>query len=239
MKKLILVFGSGSGIGESIFENLKNRNDENSILFGFSRRGSEYAGTFQENVNHCFDLTNQDHISKFKTDWHALFTKQNQSYPDSLQLIIYFAQGDGSFKSIEQIENEELSSHFQLNLFSSMQLLKIFAPSIKRLNNSIIVFLGSTASRIGFENSSAYCASKHAISGLAKALREEWKPYQVKVVNAYLGAIATAIWDNREDFSKNDMISVSDAGEFLANISYLPQTLYLDEIYITPRKGVL
>lgn len=239
MKKLILVFGSGSGIGKSIFENLKNRSDHNLTLFGFSRRGSEFNESFHENVNHCLDLTNQDHISKFESTWNALFTKQYQTNQTSCQLIVYFAQGDGLFKPLEMIDKDELLAHFQLNLFSCLQLLKILAPAVKSLNQSVFVFLGSTASRIGFENASAYCASKHAISGLAKAVREEWKPYHAKVVNAHLGAISTEIWDKREEFSKNDMISVSDAGEFLASISYLPQSLYLDEIYVTPRKGVL
>lgn len=236
MKKLIFVFGAGTGIGQSIFESLKNHGDKNVSVFGFSRRGSFYEGKLLENENHRFDLTNTEHFSIFETSFYHLLAEETK---DTIELILYFAQGDGLFKPLENITKPELLGHFDLNLFSSMSILKIMTPAIKKMNQSTVVFLSSTASKIGFSNSSGYCASKHAVSGLAKALREEWKQYNVKVVNAYLGAIATSIWDSRTEFEKNDMISVSDAGEFLANISYLPQSLYLDEVYITPKKGVL
>ncbi len=239
MKKIVLIFGSGSGIGFSIFEKLLSKHDEDILLFGFSRRGLQYDKDFVANQNHLFDLKKPEHYLHFQTAFAKLIQKYKLSDSTEIQLIVYFAQGDGIFKRIEEIELEELQSHFHLNLFSSLELLKILAPTIRQLPGSLIIFLSSTASRIGFENATAYCASKHAVSGLAKALREEWKPFGIKVVNAFLGAIATSIWDDRKEFSKNDMISVSDAGEFLASISYLPQTLYLDEFYVTPRKGVL
>ena len=236
MKKFIFVFGAGSGIGQSVFKNIINREDSNISVYGFSRRGKLYDQTLFANENHQFDFFNARHFQIFEEALQNLFNSDNK---ESVEVIIYFAQGDGLFKPIDKIDKEELVHHFDLNVFSSISVLKIFSPYIKKFNRSTIMFLASTASRIGFENSSAYCASKHAVSGLAKALREEWKPYNVKVVNAYLGAIATSIWDTRSDFEKNDMISVSDAGEFLASISYLPQTLYLDEVYITPKKGIL
>jgi short-subunit dehydrogenase len=238
MEKIILIFGAGTGIGREIFDVLVHKENDQSLIYGFSRSGQAYNDAFFPNQNHCFDMLKPENFVYFQNAFHHLIESLTAN-SKSIELIVYFAQGDGLFKPIEQIETQELSAHFQLNLFASMAILKIITPAIQKLKQSTIVFLSSTAGRLGFSESTAYCASKHAVAGLAKALREEWKPFGTKVVSAYLGAIATSIWDTRTDFSKNDMISVKEAGEFLASISYLPQTLYLDEIYVTPRKGIL
>lgn len=240
MKTLILVFGAGTGIGRSIFETIQLKKTE-SINIGFSRRGLAFKNEFLPNQNHLFDLTRPtdfDHFAMvFNLEVEKL--KANSKNDLDIQIIVYFAQGDGLFKPIEEIGQVDLNSHFQLNVFASMKILQILSPAIRLATRSTLVFLSSTASKMGFANSSAYCASKHAVSGLAKAIREEWKEYNVKVVNAYLGAVGTEIWDKRSDFAKKDMISVSDAGEFLASLVDLPNSLYLDEIYVTPKKGIL
>jgi short-subunit dehydrogenase len=239
MKKVILIFGAGSGIGEALFQNLGKRYmKENLELFGFSRRGREYDQFFFQNENLSFDLTQSSHFDRFELAYKKLMLElKKATHP--FELVVYFAQGDGLFAPISFLQDSEIISHFQLNLFGSMSILRRIADSLSSFSQATIVFCASTASKMGFPNATAYCASKHAVSGLAKALREEWKELGVKVINANLGAISTSIWDDRPEFSKKDMISKSDAAEYLASLSDLPKTLYLDEVFVTPRKGIL
>lgn len=152
---------------------------------------------------------------------------------------MYFALGDGLFGPIDLLKKKDSESHFELNVHSLILLSKYYSHHIPFLQNATFVFLGSTAGKQGFPESVAYCASKHAVLGIARALREEWKPFGTKVVHVSLGAVATGIWDERPEFDKNEMVSVSDISEYLWCISRLPKSIFVDDLSITPKKGIL
>ncbi|TGN14628.1 SDR family NAD(P)-dependent oxidoreductase [Leptospira ilyithenensis] len=238
--KKIFIFGAGSGIGQAVFNefNSDSANNQKIEVYGFSRRGQSLSNEFIPNTNHKFDLTSDADFDLWEATWQKEW-KSWQSGKEETEFVVYFAQGDGIFSPVEDINLIEIQKHFSLNLFSSMRVLKIMSPALKSSLPATVVFFTSTAAKQGFPNSTVYCASKHAASGLAKALREEWKPFGTKVINAYFGAIATSIWDNRPEFSKEDMVSVKDAAIFLRDLAFLPKTVYLEEFYMTPKKGIL
>ncbi|WP_411821313.1 SDR family NAD(P)-dependent oxidoreductase [Leptospira sp. 'Mane'] len=240
--KRVFIFGAGSGIGQAVFNEFNSlssdQNPEKTEVYGFSRSGQSSLARLTPNTNHKFDLTSDSDFQTWETAWQKEW-KSWETSEEKSEFVVYFAQGDGFFSSVEDLNLVEIQKHFSLNLFSSMRVLKIMSLALKSSLPATIVFFTSTAARQGFPNSTVYCASKHAASGLAKALREEWKPFGTKVINAYLGAIATSIWDNRPEFSKEDMVSVKDAAVFLHGLAYLPDTVYLEEFYMTPKKGIL
>lgn len=233
MKKRILVFGAGSGIGKALLEKLSNGSfGTDSLVIGFSRRGEAQSSSFQHGKNYHLDLSEKDLESKLTRFFEMIDFEKGD-------VCLYFAQGDGLFQPVQNVQKEDVSAHFQLNVFSILAILKQIYPYISKMNNLTLVFLSSTASKMGFPNSSSYVASKHSVAGIAKSIREEWKDLGVKVVNVYLGAVYTEIWNERTEFSPSDMISVTELADFLSNFSFLPKSLYVDEVHITPRKGIL
>lgn len=151
---------------------------------------------------------------------------------------VFLTMGDGLFRPIHEISLEDWEAHIKLNLTAPFLFLKYAYPYLKKAPNPLVVLLSSTAGKVGFPESSAYCTTKHGIAGLGRAIREEWKPhFRVSVV--YPGAVYTPIWDGREGFSPSDMISDTDFAIQLASILDAPLSLNLDEMYILPRKGVL
>ncbi len=229
---MIFIFGAGSGLGAGLLHSFQ----DHEAVFGFSRRGIAYD-SFQSGKNHRFDVCSESDLNHFASVWDLFWQKSSKAPNQSL--TVYFLQGSGLFKEIQQISRTELESHFQLNLFSSFYILQKLTERIQKLGKTTIVFANSTASRQGFAESTAYCASKHASAGLVRALREEWKPFGIKVINLFMGAVATEIWDDRPEFSKSEMVQVEDACEYLKSLSYLPESLFVDELFVTPRKGIL
>ncbi|HNI90113.1 MAG TPA: SDR family oxidoreductase, partial [Leptospiraceae bacterium] len=152
---------------------------------------------------------------------------------------LFLCQGDGLFGEIEKIDRLSLEKHFQLNLFSQFSILQFAYPLLRISDHPFVCFLSSTAGKVGFPESTAYCASKHAVAGLAKSLREEWKKDNIRVMTVYPGAISTSIWEGREGFDQNDMIAPEDFAEYLASFITLPKTINLDESYVLPQKGIL
>ncbi|MDF3819594.1 SDR family NAD(P)-dependent oxidoreductase [Leptospira sp. 96542] len=230
----VFIFGIGSGIGKSLFQRFLK--EPNTNVFGFSRKGEEKLHEFQSKKSYVLDLTKEDQLEELNHFFQIHLKKRFQTVQ---KLVVYFAHGDGVFGPVEKAETKSIHSHFQLNVYSLFALCKIFHQALPTYHSTNFVFMGSTAGRIGFPESTLYCASKHAVTGFAKSLREEWKTWGAKVVQVHLGAVATEIWDSRPEFDKNDMVSVDDCAEYLLGISHLPDSVFLDEVAITPRKGIL
>ena len=166
MKKKVLIVGAGSGIGKSLLDAVTK--SEEFDVYGISRRGVTYSinSEIQSGTNYRSNLVLETDINSFFD-----FYKYSNSTLDA----IYLCQGDGLFGEISTLEKEKLEQHFQLNVFSSIFLLQKFYSLLKNSTfNPFVCFISSTAGKIGFPESVAYCASKHAVAGITKSLREEW-----------------------------------------------------------------
>lgn len=216
-----IIAGAGSGIGKALLIQLSI----NSRAIGLSRRGEEDKSELVSGKNYKCDLRNESEIKN-------IF--------DKVQSIdsIYITLGDGLFKPFHELTLTEWNDHLELNLTAPFLILKSAYPYLKKSINPLVVLISSTAGKVGFPDSSAYCTTKHGIAGLAKSLREEWKP-DIRVVTVYPGAIYTPIWEGREGFNKNDMITEKDFAIQLSTLESSPLSLNIEEMYILPRKGIL
>lgn len=224
MKK-IWIAGAGSGIGKVLLEEFAN--DRNVFCIGVSRSGKNWTSNLEHGVNYKLDLRTETQIIQFLETYFE---------PQSLDAV-YITLGDGLFKPLEEISLAEWSDHLHVNLTAPFLILKHIRKFIKP--RGFVCLLGSTASKQGFPSSSAYCASKHGLLGLVRAVREEWKPHQIRVFCVTVGAVYTPIWESRPEFKKEDMISKEDFAKFLASFLYLPEGINLEEVYVLPLKGIL
>ncbi len=229
MKK-VLVVGAGSGIGKSLFSKLKSIPHIEPV--GISRRGENFKKeeSLVHGQNYKCDLRNENDIVHFTE-----FLRANEYFPDA----VYFTSGDGLFKPIAEISSIEWDDHFSLNVRGVFLFLKELHSLLQKAISPIVCFIASTASRQGFANSSAYCASKHALLGLARAIREEWKAEGIRITSVVLGAVDTPIWDDRPEFSREDMIPPEELSDFLVSLLQVNDKINLDEIVLLPKKGIL
>lgn len=247
MEKVVCIFGSGSGIGSALFSRFGK--DPQAKTLGFSRSGEQSLDSLTWQKTHSIDLTNESELNTFQSQLKVFFAEQifGGKNPITLfkdskidrHLVVYFSQGNGLFSRISDLNREDVRKHFELNVFSTLFLCQILSDYLPIFERSSFVFLGSTAGTMGFPNSSVYCASKHGVLGIARSLREEWKPYGTKVVHVGLGAVATDIWKDRPEFRVEDMISTTDCAEYLFSLSEISDSVFLNEVSITPKKGIL
>lgn len=227
-KKKVLVVGAGSGIGEALFARLVS--STNFEVYGISRRGKFFSDEIIPSINYHCDVTKEQDINSFF-----------RAYKSSKERIdaLYLCQGDGLFGEISSLTRESLESHFQLNVFSQIYILQNSYPLLLASQNSFVCFLSSTAGKVGFPESTAYCASKHAVAGLAKSLREEWKKDKIRVMTVYPGAISTPIWNDRKEFNTEDMIAPNDFAIYLETLLTIPSSINVEDSYTLPLKGIL
>jgi NAD(P)-dependent dehydrogenase (short-subunit alcohol dehydrogenase family) len=224
LKKKVLIVGAGSGIGEALLNNLSTK--ENIEVVGISRKGNSSKSSLVSGKNYHIDLSSKEIDLDFLFQWEKLDA-------------IYFTMGNGLFKPIHELKHSEIEYHFKLNLIAPFIVIQKIFPLISKGIKPFVCFLSSTAGKIGFPESTAYCASKHGIAGLAKGLREEWKSLGIRVFTIYPGAIYTDIWKDRDEFDPKDMISVEAFSDFLSQLINLDPMINIDDLTILPPKGIL
>jgi NAD(P)-dependent dehydrogenase (short-subunit alcohol dehydrogenase family) len=73
-----------------------------------------------------------------------------------------------------QTDIEQAKALFQLNFFSSLQLIKALARPMARRNAGRIVLIGSVASELGTRGNAVYAASKGALQSYMRSVIEEF-----------------------------------------------------------------
>ncbi len=81
----------------------------------------------------------------------------------------------------EEASPEKMREHFQLNLFSAIQLTQAVLPGMRERRRGTVIFIGSMRGEAPSPFSSLYSASKAAIRSFAQCLRMEVEEYGIKV----------------------------------------------------------
>lgn len=100
----------------------------------------------------------------------------------------------------EQIEEDELTRLFDVNVFSPWALTKRCLPAMRAQGHGLVINISSMAGRQALPGLGAYAGSKFALEGMTEALRHEMRPFGVRVVLVEPGPYKTDIVGrNRRD----------------------------------------
>ncbi len=97
-------------------------------------------------------------------------------------------------KPFHEMELDEWRKLFEVNVFSTVTLLKSLFPLLKQSSNPHVVFISSMGGLQGskkFSGLSGYSAAKGTLTILAECLAEEWKKDNISVNCLCLGAVNT------------------------------------------------
>jgi 3-oxoacyl-[acyl-carrier protein] reductase len=94
-------------------------------------------------------------------------------------------------KTLAESMPDDYEECFAVNVRAPFLLARAFAPDMSAAGWGRILNLGSSSAYAGFKETSLYCASKHALLGLSRALHEELKSSGVRVLCASPGSIRT------------------------------------------------
>jgi 3-oxoacyl-[acyl-carrier protein] reductase len=106
---------------------------------------------------------------------------------------------------------------------------KSVLPYMISKRSGVILNVNSGAGKVGFINSSAYCASKFGLVGLAESLALEVSEYRnIRVLTIFLGEVATKMWQEY-DFSyyqrnKSKMLQPKDVAAKIAEMIFDAKT---------------
>lgn len=96
----------------------------------------------------------------------------------------------------------------------------------------------SIASLHAYSNGGSYSISKFAMLGLSKNLREELKPYQIKVCAIMPGAILTDSWGDYDN-SQHRIMEAKDVADLIIAATKLSPAAVVEDIVLRPQLGDL
>jgi len=140
--------------------------------------------------------------------------------------------------SIHNEADGALEEMLHTNLHSAYQLTRLLLPSMIKRKSGHIFNICSIASLNAYPNGGAYSISKFALYGFSKNLREELKPYQIKVTSVLPGAAYTDSWSG----SNVDPKRIMEAGDIAAMVyaaSQLSPQACVEDIILRPQLGDL
>lgn len=148
----------------------------------------------------------------------------------------HFLPGDISIE-----EEGNLEKMMAVNLYSAYHLTRTLLSRMKDESgkaNRHIFNIGSVAGLHAYQNGGAYSISKFALSGFSKNLREEMRPFHIKVTTVSPGAVMTDSW-GEFDNSKGRIMEAADIATIIVACSKLSPQAVVEDIVLRPQLGDL
>lgn len=173
--KKILVTGALGGVGSSITRALH--------AAGAHVIGLDLKVPYEGNN---FDATHAQTPDYFSVDLACArsverFFAEEFNCVDDLFGVVNTVGVAGPRGPIEELDLTRLSDLFAVNVLSAFHVLHHTVPLLKSKRGGRIVFIGSAAGKMGYQNRSAYSASKWALEGLMRSLSIELGPSKISV----------------------------------------------------------
>lgn len=179
-QKVILITGASSGIGYDTAERLAKAGHK---VYGAARRVErmEPLKAFGV-VPLSMDVTDETSMT---AGVEAVVAAEGR-----IDVLVNNA-GYGYFGAIENVSLAEARRQLEVNVFGLARLTQLVLPHMRRQHEGLIVNLSSIAGRMVFYFGGWYHVSKYAVEALSDALRQEVKPFGIRVVLIEPGAIKT------------------------------------------------
>ena len=146
----------------------------------------------------------------------------------------------GSFEpgSVYNEAEGSLENQLAINLNSAYHLTRVLLPKMMERRSGHIFNLCSIASLHAYDNGGAYSISKFAMYGFSKNLREEMKPYNIKVTSVHPGAVLTDSWGDYDN-SSNRIMETEDIAKMIFACTQLSPAACVEDIVMRPQLGDL
>ncbi len=226
-----LVTGVSSGIGFAIAQQLLK---EGHAVLGISRRQVEMENPeIEKFTSISLDLSD---LSNLKTE----LPKLTEQYSEISSIV--FCAGYGRFGNLEEFSFDQIQQMINTNLTGQIFLARAFLPQMKSKHNGNIVFISSESILSGGRRGAVYTASKSAIQGLAKSLRNECSPKGIHVGIVVPGMVKTDFYSDAEFTHGEDpenFIEPQDVANAVSLMLNSRSGTVIDEIRATPLKSVI
>ncbi|HCE1502837.1 TPA: SDR family oxidoreductase [Vibrio parahaemolyticus] len=236
MKKLVVITGASSGIGEAI---ARRFSEEGHPLLLVARRVERLeALNLPNTLCEKVDVTDQASLIT------ALEKAEAQFGPAD---VLVNNAGVMLLGQIDTQDAAEWKRMFDVNVLGLLNGMHSVLASMKARNSGTIINISSIAGKKTFPDHAAYCGTKFAVHAISENVREEVAASNVRVTTIAPGAVETELLSHTTsqdikdgyDAWKVDMGGVLAADDVARAVMFAyqqPQNVCIREIALAPTK---
>jgi short-subunit dehydrogenase len=191
--KVIVITGASKGLGKAIALHLSGITPHLVLIARSKQLLQQVQEEIAATTGHS-PLVIQCDISS-ENDVKNMAALVGEKY-EQVDVLVNNA-GIGIYRASENISNQEMRRHFEVNFFGVYYCIKALLPLLKQSEAGCILNVGSLFSRVSLEENSVYAATKFALAGYTEGLRSELKASGVGVGLFMPGPMDTSFQDDR------------------------------------------
>lgn len=236
----ILITGATSGFGKAIAEKFAS-NQWNCIITG--RRKEKLLAVAEE-------LKNKYHIKVlplvFDVQSREEVIKNLSHLPEEWETIDILVNNAGlalGKESFDQANLDDWDIMLNTNVKGLMYVSKAVVPYMISTGHGHIINLGSIAGKEVYPGGNAYCASKHAVDAISKAMRIDLVSHKIKVTAIHPGAAETEFSMVRfkgdeekaaQTYKGFTPLYAEDIADIIYYCGTLPAHVCINDLVVTP-----
>lgn len=188
MPKIALITGATSGIGEACAK-LFASFQYNLILTGRrTKRLEQLAGTLKTEFDIKVKTLTMD--VRDKTEVESVLNSLDVEWT-VVDVLINNAGLSQGLDPVQDGNTEDWDTMIDTNVKGLLYVTKIVSNWMIARREGHIINVGSIAAKEVYQNGNVYCATKHAVDALTKAMRIDLLPYEIRVSAVHPGAVET------------------------------------------------
>jgi NADP-dependent 3-hydroxy acid dehydrogenase YdfG len=239
MNKIVLITGASSGFGKACAEKFAVSKHDLIITGRRKDRLEKIAGFLEEKYNirvHIlnFDIQNKEAvfeaINSLPEEWKT---------PEILINNAGLALGRDFF---DQASLDDWETMIDTNLKGLIYISKAVLPLMIVQKKGHIINIGSTAGKEVYEKGNLYCATKHAVDAVSKAMRIDLLQHGIKITAIHPGAAETEFSNVRFKGDKEmadkvyegyEPLSPTDVADIIYFTTTLPEHVCINDLVVT------
>jgi len=238
MSQTAFITGATSGIGRATAKLFAKKNIR-LILCG---RRKDRLTQLQEELSPFTEITTlQFDVSKRKDVFEAI-----SSLPENFQQIDILINNAGNAHGLSSIQEgniDDWDAMIDINVKGLLYVSKAIIPTMTERNSGFIVNIGSIAAKEVYPNGNVYCASKHAVNALNKAMRIDLNKHNIRVSAIHPGAVETEFSEVRfkgnSEKAKNvysgyQALQAEDIAEIIHFVVTRPFHVNIEDLIVYP-----
>ena len=184
--KTILITGATSGIGLAAAKKLAKSKNQLILCGRRQRKLDEISSELSKTSNIlslCFDVSEKNEVTKLLDNLPEGFS--------SIDILINNAGNAHGMDTIQDGSLRDWDNMIDSNVKGLLYVSRIIIPKMIEKQSGHIINIGSLAGREVYEKGNIYCATKHAVNAISKAMRIDLNKTGIKVSEINPGLVET------------------------------------------------
>jgi 3-hydroxy acid dehydrogenase/malonic semialdehyde reductase len=240
MQKIVLITGATSGIGQATAKIFATNGHRLIITGRREERLHKLAGELKaqfgvEVLPLVFDVRDSNAVQAAADNLPAAWR--------TIDVLVNNAGLAVGLGAIQEGVLDDWERMIDTNIKGLLYVTRSFSPLMISRNSGHIINIGSIAGKEVYANGNVYCATKHAVDALSKAMRTDMLKHNIKVTQIAPGAVETEFsvvrfkgdQERADNFYKGfEPLTGEDIASLVYYVTTLPAHVCINDMVVMP-----